>query len=165
MMIYPYNQQSASMFNPYASQYQAFPQVYQQNAQQQNQIQTSNSLVWVCNEKEATMYPVAPNTAVAMWNMTEPVIYLKQADASGRPSMKIYDLIEREESAQDERTSTNVKSINYVTKDEFAALLQAVSGIDGAVSAVKADMETMRGDLYGLAGKKASKRKEESADE
>lgn len=169
-MIYPYNQGFPATYNPYVQQYQQnYQQMYQpqgqQTAQQPPQVQTSNNIVWVYSEKEATMYPVAPNTAVTMWNMTEPVIYLKQADASGRPSMKIYDLIERAESAQGERSGEGTKSTGYVTKEEFSALLQAVSGIDGAVTAVKSDMEAMRGDLYGLAGKKPNKRKEEQADE
>lgn len=32
---------------------------------------------------------------VALWDSTAPVIYLKQADASGKPTTKIYDLVER----------------------------------------------------------------------
>ncbi len=165
-MIYPYNNVFPATYNPYAQQFQQMYQpTGQQQTQQQSQVQTSNSIVWVYSEKEATMYPVAPNTAVTMWNLSEPVVYLKQADASGRPSMKIYDLIERAETAQNERTADGAKSAEYVTKEEFSALLQAVGGINDAVSSVKSDMESMRSDLYGLAGKKSSKRKEGQTDE
>ena len=44
---------------------------------------------------EAANYPVAPNNAVTLWDSNSPVVYLKQADASGKPSMKTYDLVER----------------------------------------------------------------------
>ena len=46
-------------------------------------------------EAEAMAYLVAPNSAVALWDSNAPTIYLKQADASGKPSIKVYDLVER----------------------------------------------------------------------
>ena len=66
-----------------------------QNQQFQQQAPTSPSIVWVQNEMEAANYLVAPNSAVTLWDSNSPVVYLKQADASGKPSMKIYDLVER----------------------------------------------------------------------
>ena len=68
---------------------------YQPNMQQAPQQQPSPSIVWVQNEIEAANYLVAPNSAVTLWDSNAPVVYLKQADASGKPSMKIYDLVER----------------------------------------------------------------------
>ena len=44
-------------------------------------------------EAEAMAYLVAPNSAVALWDSNAPTIYLKQAD--GKPSIKVYDLVER----------------------------------------------------------------------
>ena len=67
---------------------------YQPNMQQVPQ-QQSPSIVWVQSEMEAANYLVAPNSAVTLWDSNAPVVYLKQADASGKPSMKIYDLVER----------------------------------------------------------------------
>lgn len=67
---------------------------YQPNMQQVPQ-QEAPSIVWVQNEMEAANYLVAPNSAVTLWDSNAPVVYLKQADASGKPSMKIYDLVER----------------------------------------------------------------------
>ena len=66
-----------------------------QNMQQNQQAQAAPSIVWVQNEMEAANYLVAPNSAVTLWDSNSPVVYLKQADASGKPSMKIYDLVER----------------------------------------------------------------------
>ena len=68
---------------------------YQPNMQQAPQQLPSPSIVWVQNEMEAANYLVAPNSAVTLWDSNSPVVYLKQADASGKPSMKIYDLVER----------------------------------------------------------------------
>lgn len=66
-----------------------------QPMQQPQQNPPAPSIVWVQSEAEAMTYPVAPNNAVTLWDSNSPVVYLKQADASGKPSMKIYDLVER----------------------------------------------------------------------
>ena len=51
--------------------------------------------IWVSGEKEASIYPVAPNNSVTLWDSEAPVIYLKKADASGKPSLQVFDLVER----------------------------------------------------------------------
>lgn len=56
---------------------------------------------WVSGEQEARSWMVAPNAAVALWDSTAPTVYLKQADASGKPTLKVYDLVERLASAPD----------------------------------------------------------------
>lgn len=90
------------------------------------------SIVWVQSEQEALNFLVAPNSAVTLWDSNSPVVYLKQADASGKPSMKIYDLVERNSrSAQAPVTPP----VEYATKDELAALaarLDALTAIKEA---------------------------------
>ena len=148
---------------PYQQMYQQ-PVMQQQQPIQQPQMQTSNSIIWVSGEKEAAMYPIAPNNAVTLWSQSEPVVYLKQADASGKPTMKTYDLVERSEGAQTGASGAGAKTPDYATKDELAALVTAVRGIDGVVASVRSDMETMKGDLYGIAGKKKTSKKTEEVE-
>lgn len=76
------------------AQYQPIPQQITQVQPQQAQT-GGQSMVWVSGEAEAMAYLVAPNSAVALWDSNAPTIYLKQADASGKPSIKVYDLVER----------------------------------------------------------------------
>ena len=89
------------MAYPYYQPYPYYPQpVPDQLAQlRQNQFQQPRqeapSIVWVQSEQEALNYLVAPNSAVTLWDSNSPVVYLKQADASGKPSLKVYDLVER----------------------------------------------------------------------
>ena len=59
---------------------------------------------------------LAPNTAIALWDSTNPCIYLKQSDASGRPTIKTFDLVERTGEKH------NAPEILYATKDELRAL-------------------------------------------
>lgn len=168
-----YNNYYPAAYQPYqyyAQPYQQFPQQQLSPTQmsvanqQAPQMQTSNSIIWVSGEKEAAMYPIAPNNAVTLWSQSEPVVYLKQADASGKPTMKTFDLVERAETPQNEAKCECAKSAAYATKDELAAVLSAVRGIDGAVSAVKSDLESVKGDMYGIAGKKKTMKKEEASD-
>jgi hypothetical protein len=169
-MPYPFNygyNTYPSSYTPYSygsyPQYQPTPQMPQQpmmqNTQQtaqpiQTQIASPSSIIWVKNQQEAAMYPIAPNNAVALWDSASPSIYLKQADASGKPSMKIYDLVERTEAPAESQNENGVKTTAYATKEELGAVVGAIKGIDGIIAGIKGDIEKMNGDLYGIAGVK-----------
>lgn len=180
-MPYPYTSYNGyyqNGFTPYSySPYQQPQQMPQQpiiqNAPQAAQtvsaqaVVPSNpaSIIWVRNQQDAAMYPVAPNNAVALWDSSAPSIYLKQADASGKPSMKIYDLVERTETTSEAASEKDAKSPAYATKEDLAAVVGVVKGFDGLISSMKSDIEKMSGDLYGIAGKKKNVKKQESEDE
>lgn len=83
---------------------------------------------WVSGEQEARSWMVAPNAAVALWDSTAPTVYLKQADASGKPTLKVYDLVERLASAPDTQKAPVAE---YVTRKEFDALAAFVSEMKG----------------------------------
>ena len=128
-MAYPY-------FNPY------YPQPMPDNLMQMRQMQqpqmqpmqqpvqqnpiAQGGVQWVSGEKEARGYLIAPNSAVALWDSTAPTVYLKQADASGKPTLKIYDLVER---AETPRTAPQEKGVEFVTRKEFDALAALVGEI------------------------------------
>lgn len=99
-MAYPYYQPYQYYPQPVPDQLAQLRQNQFQPMQQPQQFQPQQnpptpSIVWVQSEQEALNYLVAPNSAVTLWDSNSPVVYLKQADASGKPSMKIYDLVER----------------------------------------------------------------------
>ena len=83
---------------------------------------------WVSGEQEARSWMVAPNAAVALWDSTAPTVYLKQADASGKPTLKVYDLVERLASAPD---AQKAPAAEYVTRKEFDALAALVGEMKG----------------------------------
>ena len=83
---------------------------------------------WVSGEQEARSWMVAPTAAVALWDSTAPTVYLKQADASGKPTLKVYDLVERLASAPD---AQKAPAAEYVTRKEFDALAALVSEMKG----------------------------------
>lgn len=96
--------------------------------------QAQPSIVWVQNEMEAANYLVAPNSAVTLWDSNSPVVYLKQADASGKPSMKIYDLVER---TQRPVQAPQASAVEYATKEELAALAARLDALASPKPATK----------------------------
>lgn len=155
----------------YGQQFQQIPPQMMQNGYQNYQAQPGQqmpqnqppqqapqtSIIWVANEKEAAMFPIAPNAAVTLWNQAEPVVYLKQADASGKPTMKIYDLVERAAAPSDGPNSQNGKTTDYATKNELRDVI-------ALMGAFKNDLQTLKDDVYGIAGKKRSSKKEAEDD-
>lgn len=111
---------------------------YQPNMQQVPQ-QQSPSIVWVQNEMEAANYLVAPNSAVTLWDSNDPVVYLKQADASGKPSMKIYDLVER---TQRPVQAPQVPAVEYAPLSRLEALEARMNELAAVKEAPKATKKT-----------------------
>ena len=93
-----------------------FPQAYQP-AYQPQFPQPQGGVIWVQGEAGAKSYLVAPNTTVQLWDSEAQTIYLKSADASGMPSIKVLDYTIREAvPAQGQ----------YATKDELASLSKKI---------------------------------------
>lgn len=129
-------------FTPYGYQNTYYPQPMPDNLMQMRQQQmpmmqtpqapqnpiAQGGVQWVSGEQEARNWMIAPNAAVALWDSTAPTVYLKQADASGRPMLKIYDLVER---AETPRTAPQEKGVEFVTRKEFDALAALVGEIKG----------------------------------
>ena len=128
-------------FNPYY-QNPYYPQPMPDNLMQMRQQQmmqpapppvpqnpvATGGVQWVSSEQEARGYLIAPNSAVALWDSTAPTVYLKQADASGKPTLKIYDLVER---AETPRTAPQGKGVEFVTREEFDRLAALVGELKG----------------------------------
>ena len=121
-----YNSYFPTGYQPYYPQYQApmgqqdvIPNVRQGNPQpMQNTPQ--NSLIWVQGEAGAKAYPVAPNTTVQLWDSEAQIVYLKSADASGMPSMKILDYTIRENSTGGNALQKpQIDLSGFVTREEF----------------------------------------------
>ena len=113
-MAYPYY--------PYSPNYFQTPAPDQLAQLRQNFQPQTPAIVWVQNEMEAMNYLVAPNSAVTLWDSNSPVVYLKQTDASGKPSMKTYDLVERTQKPVQQ-------SVEYATKEELNALAAKIEAM------------------------------------
>ena len=111
-------------YNGYPASYQMYPQ-YQQPTQNTQQ----NGIIWVQGEAAAKSYLVAPGQTVQLWDSEEKVIYLKSADASGMPSMKILDYTIRGEA--------ETKPTEYATKEDLAVLSERIEKMKAELSKKK----------------------------
>lgn len=111
---------------------QYYPQMQNNNVPQvQVQPAQSNSIIWVQGEAGAKSYLVAPNQTVQLWDSESQTIYLKSADASGMPSIRILDYTIRDNAP---RTPVISPQGNFATKDD-------ISFLEGQINALKAKFE------------------------
>lgn len=121
-----------------AQYYPNFAQMQpQQPTQQQQPAQPSSNLIWVQGEAGMKAYLVAPNTTVTLWDSEKAVIYLKSADASGMPSVKILDYTIRAETASTAPTSGVQQNNTYITKADYEAL-------NGEIKSLRADIDELK---------------------
>lgn len=134
---YPQYQNRAipDMLGQYKGQYQQPVPQMQQNIPQQTmqapiqstQQKSTNDIIWVQGEAGAKGFLVAPNNTVVLWDTENPVIYVKSADASGIPSMRVLDFKERNGNSKNngENAPTTHKCTcadKFVAREEFDAL-------------------------------------------
>lgn len=127
--------------NGFPASYQPlyYPQQYQPQMQgtQMSSANQSTGIIWVQGEAGAKSYLVAPNTTVQLWDSEENVIYIKTADSSGMPSMKILDYTIREPNT----SSRQKNDIEYVTKTEFQEMK---SGFEQAINVMRSTIDQMK---------------------
>ena len=88
---------------------QSYPQVYQQNQ--------SSGVVWVQGIEGAKAHPVAAGQSVLLMDSDANCLYLKSADHTGMPSLRIFDYTERTSTPQEPK-SADMSA--FVAKDELA---------------------------------------------
>ena len=91
-----------------------------------NPSNTQSALIWVQGEAGANSYLVAPNQTVTLWDSEAQIIYLKSADASGMPSIKVLDYTIRDNTAQ----KPNIQpQTDFATKSEVIALQKEINAL------------------------------------
>lgn len=84
-----------------------------------------NGMIWVSGRQEVDGFIVAPNCAVPLWDANAPVIYLRKADSTGKPSTVIYDLVERTEATAKQETpqTQQVDLSRYMTIEDAEEMI------------------------------------------
>ena len=103
-------------------------QMYQQAQQmpQPQPQQNTNSLIWVQGEGAAKSYLVAPGNTVALFDNESQTIYIKSADASGMPSMRVLDYTFRESTPQ---KANNSPLSDYATKEDVSLIREELDAL------------------------------------
>jgi len=124
-------------FNGYPATYQ--PMVYQ--PQQQTQ---QNGVIWVSGEQAAKSYLVAPNSTVVLFDSEAQTVYLKSADASGMPSIKVLDYTIRDTGRNTANTPVSIsddKLSSYATKEEMKAISAQIKALNERVNKLSKEGE------------------------
>ena len=115
--MFPMNYQPQRMYYPQANQ----------------QPQVSNGITWVQGMESAKSYLVAPNTTVALFDSENQSIYLKSADASGMPSMKILDYKIRDNAPSG---SLSTPHSEFATKVDVESIRKDILALKGRVDSM-----------------------------
>ena len=111
-------------YNPYYTMPQPMPDNLAQLRQQQYQPQNNNGgIVWVQGEEGAKAYMVGANNSVLLMDSDGSSFYLKSADASGMPSLRIFDYVERT------KTNTNAPVCDSTLADRVTAIEQKLAAM------------------------------------
>ena len=115
-----------------------FPATYQnpylmQQFQPQQPQQNSGGLIWVQGEAAAKSYLIAPNTSIALWDSESSVIYIKSADSSGMPSMKVLDYTIRENV---QNAPKNANNDTYATKADLSAVYDQIAALKAEIGGI-----------------------------
>lgn len=84
----------------------------------------------------ARAYPVAPNGQVVLFDSEQQCIYLKTADAQGRPSMRILDYTIRSEAPKTAQNALSGTNTDIPTRQDLNAL-------QGQIDALKKQIERL----------------------
>ena len=75
--------------------YQPYYQYQQPSYQAQGNYQPQSGITWVDGLSSARAYPIANGNSVLLMDSNENAFYIKSADQSGMPSLRIFDYTER----------------------------------------------------------------------
>lgn len=146
--------QQPMMNQPMMQQQQPMQPAMQQPIAQPNQpmnaLSENSNIIWVSGVQQVDDYPMGPNSAVEFRDLNGKVMYVKQRDASGKPSTEVYDIYKRETDQPIQTQQAPI--IDYVPREEFNTL--------------QAKFETLQAKFETLAQRKpATKRKEDTDNE
>lgn len=118
-------------------------QMVQAPIQQMPMVQPSDDRIWVQGEAGAKAYFVAANATVVLWDTESPTLYIKSADATGKPlDMDIIDLSRRAKNipTMPQNSPTEHKCTcgdKFVLKKDFEALQSEISALREELNEIK----------------------------
>lgn len=136
---YPHNSAVPDMLNQYKVQYQQpIPSPIAQQQPFTAPVQ-NNDMIWVQGEAGAKAYLVAPNTTITLWDTESKTIYIKSADASGVPSMRVLEFTEKNTNLTPKHECSCSK--DFVNIQDFKALESKFESLNEKIDSLTKDKE------------------------
>ena len=110
--------------NPYGAPQPAMQPIQMQSQMMMQQSQEQSGPIWVQGEAGAKSFLVGPGKTVPLWDSEAQVIYMKTADQSGMPSMKILDYTIRDNNNLPPKAPD---SPEYATKNEVETIKDSLT--------------------------------------
>lgn len=89
--------------------------------------QGNSGMIWISGYQAAADYLVAPNAAVALWDSSAPFVYVKKADASGKPTLEAFELVSRNPNAEQPAPAAQAVQLpdlsRFVTRDDVEEMI------------------------------------------
>lgn len=100
-----------------------------------------NAMIWVQGEAAAKGYLVAPNTSVALWDSEAQTVYIKSADASGMPSLKVLDYTIRNmpNLPQNGPLSEGLDKSSFATKADLRAISSEIEALKEKLNSMEVE--------------------------
>lgn len=106
--------------------------------QQPTQMYNPNSRKWVQGLAGAKSYLVAPNQTVDLWDSESQTIYVKSADASGLPTLKVLDYTLRDNGSNLTENNILNNEREFVSINDFKALESKLAMLENELMSLKA---------------------------
>ena len=100
------------------------------------QNQNNNGLIWVQGEAGAKAYLIVPGSTVMLMDSEAMRFYLKSADASGVPSLRIFEYNEVSHGVP--TTPQAVPNEQYITRTEYEKLLARYDELSARIEQMSA---------------------------
>lgn len=114
---------------------QYYPQ-YQQAGTQMSSPQQNNGMIWIQGVESAKAFQVAPNSTVVLWDSEQQCCYIKSADASGMPSMRILDYTIRSEAPKTAQNALYGNNTDIPTRQDLNALQGQIDALKQQIGAM-----------------------------
>lgn len=152
-----YNPQPMQVMPQQPMTQQMQPQAATQPQLQLQQSYQQNGFVRVRDENEARMYPVAPGNSITFVNENAPYCYTKTVNMGqlDRPIFEKYRLVREDDGPAQPETAHKPAEAPPIDLSKYA--------LASDLESFRAEIETIKSDLYGLAGKKKAAIKKDAA--
>lgn len=143
----------------------------QQNAAMQPAMQIQNGgFVTVRSEADARNYPVAPGMSVTFKHETAPYCYTKTMGFNQfeAPRFEKFRLVKEEDEAQqtsEDSGKETAQATAYAKEEDLGNLAGVVKTLNDITAGIKADVENLKADMYGISGRKRVVKKQEAVED
>ena len=135
-----------------------YPQYYPQYQQMPTQpaAQQNNGMIWIQGIESAKAFQVAPNSTVVLWDSEQQCCYIKSADASGMPSMRILDYTIRSEAPRTAQNALYGNNTDIPTRQDLNAMQGQIDALKEQIERITKYESTLSANAATATGKQSA---------